>query len=77
MGFGLRAAAAEYGLEFVPLTRERYYFAVRAKELARPAIGKLITLLQSPAFALHVRRYPGCSAADAGTVVRSTALSAD
>ncbi len=76
-GFGLRAAAAEYGLDFAPLARERYYFAVRAKELARPEIVRLIALLKSPSFAQHVRRYPGCSAADAGTVARLDALTAD
>jgi putative molybdopterin biosynthesis protein len=76
-GFGLRAAAAEYGLDFVPLARERYYLAVRAKELARPVIAKLVALLRSPAFAQLARRYPGCSAADAGTVVRLDALSDD
>ncbi len=34
-GFGLRAAAAEYGLAFVPLVRERYYLALRAKDADR------------------------------------------
>jgi putative molybdopterin biosynthesis protein len=37
-GFGLRAAAAEYQLAFVPLVRERYFLAVRAKDLRSPAI---------------------------------------
>ena len=76
-GFGLRAAAAEYGLDFVPLARERYYFAVRANELGRPEIARLIALLKSPVFAQHARRFPGCSAADAGTVVRLDALTAE
>ncbi len=31
-GFGLRAAAAEYRLAFVPLVRERYFLAIRAKD---------------------------------------------
>ena len=34
-GFGLRAAAAEYGLDFVPLLREHYYLAARARDVAR------------------------------------------
>jgi molybdate transport repressor ModE-like protein len=76
-GFGLRAAAAEYGLDFIALARERYYLAVHAKDLTRPAIAKLVEALQSADFARHVRRYPGCNAAGAGSVVRLSALSND
>jgi molybdate transport repressor ModE-like protein len=76
-GFGLRAAAAEYGLDFIPLARERYYLAVRANDLTRPAVAKLVEALQSADFARHVRRYAGCNAAGAGSVVRLDALSND
>src|SRR5262249_31774585 len=40
-GFGLRAAAAEHGLAFVQLARERYYFAARASALPTPAVERL------------------------------------
>ena len=49
-GFGLRAAAAEYGLAFVPLVRERYFLAVRAKDASKPPLIRLIDALKSPAF---------------------------
>ena len=67
-GFGLRAAAADYQLEFVPLVRERYYLAVRAKDLERAAVARLVEALQNPSFARHARRFLGCNPAHAGEV---------
>ena len=71
-GFGLRAAAAEYGLAFVPLVRERYFLAVRAKDAAKPPFVRLIEVLKSPAFARRVRRLPGYHPAGAGSISAST-----
>lgn len=68
-GFGLRAAAAQQGLAFVPRVRERYYLAVRASTLATPGVARLIELLRGPAFARVVRTLPGYRATAAGMVV--------
>jgi len=68
-GFGLRAAAAEYGLAFVPLVRERYFLAVRAAEVERPAVARLIDSLRSPLFARLAARLPGYQVAAAGALV--------
>ena len=46
-GFGLRAAAAEYRLAFVPLVRGRYLLAVRAKAVKTPAVTRLIQALRT------------------------------
>ena len=73
-GFGLRAAAAEYGLAFVPLVRERYFLAVRVADLDRPALVRLQELLSGPATARIVGRLPGYRASAAGTVVAVGAL---
>jgi putative molybdopterin biosynthesis protein len=67
-GFGLRAAAAERGLTFVPLVRERYYLAVRASHLENVDIATFLQLLQGPAFARLARRFPGYDPARSGTV---------
>jgi putative molybdopterin biosynthesis protein len=75
-GFGLRAAAAEYGLAFVPRVRERYYLAVRASALATPAVLRLIDALQGPVFARVADTLPGYRRAAAGTVVGVEALDA-
>jgi molybdate-binding protein len=72
-GFGLRAAAAEYGLAFVPLVRERYYLAVRAKDVVKQPFVHLISALRGQMFS-HVRRLPGYFTAGAGTISGLEAL---
>ena len=75
-GFGLRAAAAEYRLAFVPLVRERYFLAVRARDVDTPAIGRLSAVLAGPAFAKIVRALPGYGGEAAGSVVSLDAVGA-
>jgi molybdate transport repressor ModE-like protein len=69
VGFGVRAAAAEYHLDFVRLARERYYIAVRSNELKSPAVTRLIAALQSPAFSRIVGNMTGYDAAGAGAIL--------
>ena len=73
-GFGLRAAAAEYGLAFVPLVRERYFIAVQANDLAKPPMAALINALRGADCARIVTKLPGYRAPSAGTVVQIDAL---
>jgi molybdate transport repressor ModE-like protein len=73
-GFGLRAAAAQYGLAFVPRARERYYLAVRASALVTPDVARLIDTLRGPAFVRIVRALPGYRGNGAGTVTGVDAL---
>ena len=74
VGFGLRAAAAEYGLSFVPLVRERYFFAVRTRDLDAPATQHLVEALGSPTFAKITRSLPGYDARATGTVIGIDAI---
>jgi molybdate-binding protein len=73
-GFGLRAAAAEYRLAFVPLVRERYFLAVRAKAAETPAITRLVQALRSPLFVRIVRGLAGYAADASGTFVGVDAI---
>lgn len=66
-GFGLRAAAAHYRLEFVPLATERYFLAGARATLRAPAFLAMRDALRSPEFARAVGRLPGYDAARAGT----------
>ena len=68
VGFGVRAAAARYGLTFVPLARERYWLALRAAAVKSAPISRLIEALQSPTFARIVKGLPGYFAIAAGSV---------
>ena len=65
-GFGLRAAAARRGLDFVHLATERYFFAISRRALRGPGMQALERALRSPQFARRVRRLPGYDATHAG-----------
>lgn len=66
-GFGLRAAAARYALEFVPLATERYYLAASRRALREAPLQIVLGALRSPEFAAAVARLPGYDAAQAGS----------
>ena len=66
-GFGLRAAAARYSLEFVPLATERYYLVTARRALREPALQALLATLRSREFAAAVAALPGYDVAMAGT----------
>ncbi len=64
-GFGIRAAAAEYGLGFVPLATERYCLAADKATFESPAFGKVLALLGSRTFRKRAA-FPGYDLAQSG-----------
>ncbi|OON60789.1 LysR family transcriptional regulator [Massilia sp. KIM] len=68
-GFGMRAAAAQFKLDFTPLVREVYYFALRREALEEPAMGQLLALMRTPAYRQLVAGLPGYDADGTGDVV--------
>ena len=67
-GFGLRADAIRFKLEFVPLAVERYFMAVsRAAARGNPALQILLDMLKGDEFAQLAARLPGYNASKAGT----------
>jgi len=69
VGFGVRAAAAQYRLGFVPLCRERYYLACAASALESAPVRELRKALGDAAFRERVAQLAGYSAQRAGEVV--------
>jgi putative molybdopterin biosynthesis protein len=67
-GFGLRAAAARYSLEFVPLATERYYIAVSRRALRDAPVQPLLEAMHSRDFARAVALLPGYDASRAGSL---------
>jgi molybdate transport repressor ModE-like protein len=61
-GFGLRAEATRFKLAFVPLAKERYFFACAKSALRGAALKALLDALRSPRFASGVKRLPGYDA---------------
>jgi molybdate-binding protein len=65
-GYGIRAAAAEYGLDFIPLLTERYYLACRKDRLGEPAVAQFLDLLNGPGFREILASLPGYGSAITG-----------
>lgn len=76
VGFGLRAAAVEHQLAFIPLVRERYFLAVRAKAVETAPVERLLEVLRGPMFARIARKFAGYRLDAAGTVVGVDAIRA-
>jgi molybdate transport repressor ModE-like protein len=68
-GLGVRAAAAQLGLGFVPAVRERYWLAMSERAVGSSAGRRLIDALAGKALARLARRMPGYHLAGAGEVV--------
>jgi len=65
-GYGIRAAAAEYGLGFIPLLTERYYLACRSEMLADPSVAEFVELLNGAEFREILAGLPGYGSAITG-----------
>lgn len=72
VGIGTEAAAAEFGLHFVPLVQERYAFVCLKPALEHPAVQALQALLADPAWLTQLAAMPGYSADRCGEVLRLT-----
>ncbi|AYH42182.1 substrate-binding domain-containing protein [Azoarcus sp. DN11] len=68
-GFGLRAAAQRFGLDFVPLVREQYFLVCLKEELASPALRAVLDALRSDGFRRLAEAQAGYDAAGAGEIV--------
>lgn len=68
-GFGLRAAAARFGLDFVPLLAEDYFLVCLKPALDAPELQALLTLLHDAPFREHAASLAGYSLASAGDIV--------
>jgi putative molybdopterin biosynthesis protein len=67
-GLGILAAARAYGLDFVPVARERYELAMRPDTASRPAVLKLLETLQSADFRAVVTALGGYDTAETGSM---------
>ena len=66
-GFGLRADAMRFRLDFVPLAVERYFLAFPRAAAGGAALQAFFEVLRGKDFAQRVGRLPGYDAAKAGT----------
>ena len=73
VGVGIEAAAAQFGLAFVPLADEAYYLVCLKESLERAGVQRLRALLAGEAWRSALLALAGCQpAADAGAVLALT-----
>src|SRR5487761_1960370 len=65
-GYGIRAAAAHYGLDFIPLLTERYYMACRSDSMKEPLLARFIELLRGAELREILAIMPGYGTAITG-----------
>jgi putative molybdopterin biosynthesis protein len=68
VGLGLEAAARRFGLDFVPLTEERFDLLVWRKAYFDPPFQKLLALCATEAFTEKARSFGGYNLAGLGAV---------
>lgn len=68
-GFGIQAAAAQFGLDFIPLVREQYYLACLKKTLDEPPIRRLSEILRHGDWQRIIGDLPGYDLSRCGEVV--------
>lgn len=69
VGIGVETAAWRCGLDFIPLAKERYFFAVQRDSLSNPLMQQLLALLGSKAYSEYVGQLVGYDASDLGKVL--------
>lgn len=66
-GFGIHAAAARFGLAFMPLIREQYLLAFSRQSIDSERLQRLVHLMQDGKFRREVDMLPGYAADGIGT----------
>jgi molybdate-binding protein len=69
VGFGVQTAAHRFGLDFIPLIRERYFFAIKSSALRDPLVRPVIDILQSASFREVVDALAGYDGTELGTIL--------
>ncbi|WP_233863925.1 substrate-binding domain-containing protein [Paraburkholderia adhaesiva] len=69
VGFGVEPAAHHFGLDFVPIADEDYYFACDRDKIEREPLFSVLKLLRSGAFRQVVAHLEGYDPAECGKVV--------
>ena len=68
-GIGVETAAWRFGLTFIPLAKERYYFAINHDGLSTPRMQELLALLNSASYRQFVAGLVGYEAHQMGQVM--------
>ena len=68
-GFGIETPAQRFGLDFIPLVTERYFFLCHTDRAQSAAVGQALTILRSAEFRKAINKLPGYDATHCGRVL--------
>ena len=68
-GFGIETPAQRFGLDFIPLVNERYFFLVPVERADSPTIAQAIAILRTPEFRKTIDKLPGYDATNCGRIL--------
>ncbi|SDV46120.1 substrate-binding domain-containing protein [Chitinasiproducens palmae] len=68
-GFGVQPAATQFGLDFVPVAEEDYFFACERDALDNPPLAAVLAVLRDAAFQAGVSRLAGYEPVGCGEIV--------
>ena len=74
VGFGVKAAAARFDLEFLPITEDRYYWAYRLESEHDPELLAFNKTLRSKAYQDAVNKLPGYECEQCGEPATASEL---
>ncbi|ARP87845.1 substrate-binding domain-containing protein [Bordetella genomosp. 9] len=67
-GIGVETAAHRFGLDFILLARERYFFAIRKTALEQPAMQALLAIMRGADYKGYVGQLVGYDATETGRI---------
>ncbi|HKY91231.1 MAG TPA: substrate-binding domain-containing protein [Nevskiaceae bacterium] len=70
VGFGVETPASRFGLDFLPMATERYFFVCEAAWLESKTMARVIAELRSPAFRRAINALPGYDGTHCGQVLK-------
>ena len=69
VGFGVQAAAAQFGLHFIPLASEQYWMVCRADAVTQEAVQRFLAVLADTEFRSSISQLAGYSEQGAGDLI--------
>ena len=67
--FGVEMAARRFDLDFIPLVREEYFFAIRSRERGMPALESAISVMAGEEFRRTVNQLAGYDGSRSGSFI--------